>query len=94
MNKNKHTQHTQLAFAKTLKKIRHQSNLKREYLASELKVSLSKIDKMEQGNVSIKLSDVHLICQAMKIQMCDFLSCYEEEYNKYVRRHPTQGKGL
>ena len=71
-----------IALAKTIRKFRLMNNVKRQYIAACLNVSVSSIDKMEQSITHPNFGQVYLLCKALNTSMQDFTIVFENELNK------------
>ncbi len=79
----------QKAIAYAIKSIRIQSGIKRQFVAQSLDLSVSAIDKIEQGKVPLRLLDAMIFCELSGIN----LSTLEEAYNRELSKITPPPRG-
>lgn len=82
----------QKALARVICTLRKANNLKREYLAEILSLSVGSIDKMEQGKTHIRFTDVVRLCEALHLDAGKLVDAYNSELVK-LSTPPPRGKG-
>jgi DNA-binding XRE family transcriptional regulator len=76
----------QQALASTIYFLRRRYNIKRQYLAKALGVSTATIDKMEQGKICPRFTDVFDLCQAIGASLEELATVYESERRRLHRQ--------
>ncbi|MCH4551994.1 helix-turn-helix domain-containing protein [Aestuariibaculum lutulentum] len=59
------------AFGKNLRKLRKEAGLSQENLANDADIPLSQIGRIERGEVNTTISTVHVLAEALKIEITD-----------------------
>lgn len=57
-----------------IKQIREKKKLSKEYIAIEMEISLNEYNKIEAGQVDLKLSKFSKLVKALRIESNDFFS--------------------
>lgn len=68
----------QKALAKVICNIRKSSNLKREYVAEILSLSVGSIDKMEQGKTHLRFTDMVRLCEVLHLDINKVVQAYKQ----------------
>lgn len=68
----------QKALAKVICSIRKSSNLKREYVAEILSLSVGSIDKIEQGKTHLRFTDVIRLCEVLHLDINKVVQAYKQ----------------
>ena len=76
------SQQLKAALAKSITYFRRRKNMKRQYIASQLGMSVAAIDKMEQAITHPNYGQVYLLCNALNITMAEFATVFERELEK------------
>ncbi len=91
MSKNHKRTIEQKALARVICTIRKTKQLKREFLADVLTLSVGSIDKMEQGKTHLRFTDAIRFCDALQIDTQEFIHHYKKELLKLSP--PPRGLG-
>ena len=68
----------QQALAKVICSIRKANNLKREYIAEILSLSVGSIDKIEQGKTHLRFTDVIRLCEVLHLDITAVSEAYKQ----------------
>lgn len=77
-----HRKNHRKALSRTLAILRKRQEVRREYLANKLGLSLSSMDKLEQGVTYLRFTDVYILCKALGVEIKDLIVLYEMELEK------------
>ena len=80
----------QKALANAIKSVRIQCQLRRQYVAEKLKLSVSAIDKIEQGKVAIRPLDAMMICEISGTNLSTLEELYNLELSKLTPAPPPR----
>jgi transcriptional regulator with XRE-family HTH domain len=76
------SRHRQQALAKALRFLRLKNNVKRQWLANVLGISVPAYEKIEQGTTRARFIEVVIICEALGASMAELLEHYQREMKK------------
>jgi transcriptional regulator with XRE-family HTH domain len=71
-----------LALANAIRFLRLKYNVKRQWLASVLGISVSSYEKFEQGTTRLRFTDVLTICEVLGAGMDELMEHYHREIKK------------
>ncbi len=72
----------QVALARAICNIRKTNQLKREFLAEILALSVGSIDKIEQGKTHLRFTDAIRLCEVLELDLQHLVQAYRQELMK------------
>lgn len=77
--------------SRTIMLLRKREDLKRDYLAKKIGLSLSSMDKMEQGVTYLRFIDVYMLCKTLGVDLQELSVLFEKELENVTLPHESNG---
>lgn len=77
--------------SRALMLLRKRKDFRRDYLAKKIGLSLSSMDKMEQGVTYLRFIDVFILCKALGVDLHELGVLFERELENVTLPHKING---
>jgi transcriptional regulator with XRE-family HTH domain len=73
--------------SRALMLLRKRKDFRRDYLAIKIGISLSSMDKIEQGVTYLRFIDVYMLCKALGVDLHELSVLFERELESVTLLH-------